>query len=34
MQSFAELGEDVKNQLSHRAQALAKLKGFLKAGRD
>jgi XTP/dITP diphosphohydrolase len=27
-QSFAELGEDVKNQLSHRAQALAKLKLF------
>jgi XTP/dITP diphosphohydrolase len=27
-QSFAELGEDVKNQLSHRAQALAKLKKF------
>jgi XTP/dITP diphosphohydrolase len=33
-QSFAELGEDVKNQLSHRAQALAKLKVFLNAGRD
>ncbi len=28
-QSFAELGEEVKNQLSHRAQALAKLKKFL-----
>jgi len=28
-QSFAELGEDVKNRLSHRAQALAKLKAFL-----
>jgi len=27
-QSFAELGEDVKNRLSHRAQALAKLKAF------
>jgi XTP/dITP diphosphohydrolase len=27
-QSFAELGEDVKNKLSHRAQALAKLKTF------
>jgi XTP/dITP diphosphohydrolase len=27
-QSFAELGEDVKNQLSHRAKALEKLKGF------
>src|SRR5215471_12610579 len=29
--SFAELGEDVKNQLSHRAKALAKLKTFFKA---
>jgi len=28
-QSFAELGEDVKNQLSHRSKALAKLKGKL-----
>jgi XTP/dITP diphosphohydrolase len=28
-QSFAELGEDVKNTLSHRAKALAKLKKFL-----
>ena len=28
-QTFAELGEDVKNQLSHRAKALAKLKKFL-----
>jgi len=27
--SFAELGEDVKNRLSHRAQALAKLKTAL-----
>jgi XTP/dITP diphosphohydrolase len=27
-QSFAELGEDVKNKLSHRAKALAKLKMF------
>jgi XTP/dITP diphosphohydrolase len=27
--TFAELGEDVKNKLSHRAQALEKLKGFL-----
>ena len=27
-QSFAELGEDVKNKLSHRAQALAKLKNY------
>ena len=27
-QSFAELGEDVKNTLSHRAQALAKMKEF------
>ena len=31
-ESFAELGEEVKNQLSHRAKALAKLKAFL-AGR-
>ena len=30
-QSFAELGEDVKNKLSHRAQALKKLKAFLQA---
>jgi XTP/dITP diphosphohydrolase len=27
-QSFAELGEAVKNKLSHRAQALAKLKNY------
>jgi XTP/dITP diphosphohydrolase len=27
-QSFAELGEDVKNKLSHRAHALAKLKDY------
>ncbi len=27
-QTFAELGEDVKNQLSHRAKALEKLKVF------
>ncbi|HEY1716674.1 MAG TPA: non-canonical purine NTP pyrophosphatase [Verrucomicrobiae bacterium] len=27
-QSFAELGEDVKNKLSHRAKALEKLKEF------
>ncbi len=27
--TFAELGEDVKNKLSHRALALAKLKDFL-----
>jgi len=27
-QSFAELGENVKNQLSHRAQALEKLKDY------
>lgn len=27
-QSFAELGEDVKNRLSHRARALEKLKGY------
>jgi XTP/dITP diphosphohydrolase len=29
--SFAELGGDVKNKLSHRAQALAKLKKFFTA---
>jgi XTP/dITP diphosphohydrolase len=28
-QTFAELGEEVKNQLSHRAKALAKLKRWL-----
>lgn len=28
-QSFAELGEDVKNRLSHRSRALAKLKTWL-----
>jgi XTP/dITP diphosphohydrolase len=28
-QTFAELGEDVKNKLSHRAKALEKLKAFL-----
>jgi XTP/dITP diphosphohydrolase len=28
-QTFAELGEDVKNQLSHRAKALEKLKRYL-----
>jgi XTP/dITP diphosphohydrolase len=28
-QTFAELGEDVKNRLSHRARALEKLKTFL-----
>ena len=27
-ESFAELGEDVKNHLSHRARALAKLKNY------
>jgi len=27
-QTFAELGDDVKNKLSHRAKALAKLRGF------
>ena len=27
-QSFAELGEDVKNKISHRAQALEKLKSY------
>jgi XTP/dITP diphosphohydrolase len=30
-QTFAELGEDVKNQLSHRAKALEKLKNHLNA---
>jgi len=30
-QTFAELGEDVKNKLSHRAQALTKLKQWLDA---
>ena len=30
-QTFAELGEDVKNQLSHRARALTKLKQWLDA---
>jgi XTP/dITP diphosphohydrolase len=30
-QSFAELGEDVKNKLSHRAQALGKLKEYFPA---
>jgi XTP/dITP diphosphohydrolase len=30
-QSFAELGEDVKNRLSHRARALAKLKACFPA---
>jgi XTP/dITP diphosphohydrolase len=28
-QTFAELGEDVKNRMSHRARALAKLRGRL-----
>jgi XTP/dITP diphosphohydrolase len=28
-QTFAELGEEVKNKLSHRAKALARLKAFL-----
>jgi XTP/dITP diphosphohydrolase len=27
-QTFAELGDDVKNKISHRAQALAKLKDY------
>jgi XTP/dITP diphosphohydrolase len=31
-QSFAELGEDIKNQISHRAQALRKLSTFLAKG--
>jgi XTP/dITP diphosphohydrolase len=33
-QSFAELGEVTKNQLSHRAQALGKLKQWLAEGRQ
>lgn len=35
--SYAELGEEIKNQISHRARALAKLKEWLvstRAGRD
>ena len=28
--SFAELGEDIKNKISHRARAVAKLAKFLK----
>ena len=31
-QTFAELGEDVKNKISHRAKALATLKEFFSAG--
>lgn len=31
-QSFAELGEDLKNRISHRSKALAKLKNRLSAG--
>ena len=30
-QSFAELGEEIKNKLSHRARALEKLKGIFNA---
>ena len=32
-QSFAELGAEVKNRISHRAKALAKLREWLAAGR-
>ena len=32
-QSFAELGEALKDRISHRAQALGKLKGWLATGR-
>jgi XTP/dITP diphosphohydrolase len=32
-QSFAELGEEVKNGISHRAKALAKLKEFFRSQR-
>lgn len=31
--SFAELGEDIKNQISHRARAVKKLVEYLKGGR-
>ncbi len=31
--SFAALGEDIKNRISHRARAVAKLADFLKGGR-
>jgi XTP/dITP diphosphohydrolase len=31
-QSLGELGEDVKNRLSHRARALEKLRGGLLVG--
>ena len=30
-QSFAELGEDIKNRIGHRARALEKLKGYFKS---
>lgn len=30
-QTFAELGEEIKNQISHRARALAKLRAWLDA---
>ena len=33
-QSFAELGAAVKDRISHRAQALGKLKGWLMAGEE
>jgi XTP/dITP diphosphohydrolase len=33
-QSFAELGESVKNRLSHRAKALARLREFLASLKD
>ena len=29
-QTFAELGDEVKNRISHRAQAMQKLKAFLR----
>jgi XTP/dITP diphosphohydrolase len=33
-ETFAELGDDVKNNLSHRAKALSKLKEFFKAAKS
>jgi XTP/dITP diphosphohydrolase len=33
-QTFAELGEEVKNTLSHRARALVQVVDWLRAGTD